>query len=441
MTQQNQNSAQRSPRRFSLVMGATALAWAAIGSGCNKHKEGDGHDHGKAPKAESKGDAHGHKDEEAHTEEVRLTEDAMARYGIKVEEAQLWRLRPLLSVPARLAFNTEAMAHVGSPLRGRVIEVKVRLGEQVSAGQELAIVESPELGEAQGDYFQKRTAQQTAGPTVELAKVTWERAKALLERSQGISLTEVQRREVEHRAAVAQLRAAEAAVLGAQNRLKILGMSDESIAALSASGVVAPRYTIHAAVSGQVIEREVTLGELVGPDREYLMILADTKRLWVLADVPEARLRQVASGAQAWIKTGGDDPLKIEGKVSFVSPSVDFATRTAQVRIEVDAAKHQLKPGMFVQVDIAATDPSGVEPVPSVAVPDDAIQTLEGKPAVFVPVPKEPNTFAKRVVIIGAPVAGLVPILSGLVEGESFVSAGSFILKAELGKAGAEHSH
>jgi cobalt-zinc-cadmium efflux system membrane fusion protein len=100
-----------------------------------------------------------------------------------------------------------------------------------------------------------------------------------------------------------------------------------------------------------------------------------------------------------------------------------------------------LKPGMFAQVEIVATDPANPEAAPMVAVPDEAVQTVEGGPAVFVPVKGEPNTFAKRAVTVGPSVGGLVPILGGLVEGEEFVVAGTFILKAELGKGSAAHEH
>lgn len=67
--------------------------------------------------------------------------------------------------------------------------------------------------------------------------------------------------------------------------------------------------------------------------------------------------------------------------------------------------------------------------------------TVEGEPAVFVPVPGEPDTFAKRPVVVGDRIDGTVPVLSGLEEGESLVTAGTFILKAEIGKAGVEHAH
>lgn len=397
----------------------------------------------------SHGDRHNHGDE--HTDEVKLTAEAIERYGVKVEAAQMWALRSTILAPARIDFNAEAMAHVGSPLRGRAVEVKVKLGDQVKVGQELAIIESPELGEVQGDYLQKRTAVVTAGPAVDLTKAAWERAKGLYEQSQGLSLSEVQRREAEHRAAFATLKGAEAAVKAAEQRLHLLGMKPDAIAALASTGELAPRLAIKAAIEGQVVERKITTGEIVGPDREALIVLADTRVLWALAEVPEAKLASIALGARAWITVGsiterGDSAAssKFEGTVSFIAPMVDPASGTIQVRIDLPAAfagGMTLRPGMFVQAEIVETLPGNAPPAPTVAVPDAAIMTVEGGPAIFVPVANEPNTFAKRAVTVGKSIGGLVPISSGLVEGERFVVSGTFILKAELGKGSAAHEH
>lgn len=390
------------------------------------------------------GHAHPGEGEAEHADEVMLTSDAVARYGIKTQAAQLWVLRPTIAAPARVGFNTEAMAHVGSPLRGRIAEINVRVGDPVKAGQELAVIESPELGEAQADYLQRRVAVETAGPAVDLSKVAWERAQGLYEKSQGISLTEVQRREAEHKVSIAALKAAESARTAAANRLHLLGMKHDAIEALASTGEVVPRFAIRAAIDGVVVQREVTLGELVGPDREYLMVLADATKLWVLADVPEAKLLRVHPGAKAWINVGSLGEVgskRFEGSVAFISPFVDPTTRTAQVRIEVPIADLGLLPGMFAQAEIVERDPSEPSPAPVVAVPEDAIQTVEGGPALFVPVEGEPNTYAKRAVTIGRAVGGLVPVFSGLVEGEMFVSEGTFILKADLGKGAAAHEH
>lgn len=429
---------------------AVPLFILTVVGGCRENTKGDGQTRGGAEAGEAKSDGHAGREhgpgvgDEAHADEVKLSADAIERYGVKLEAAQLWILKPTVVTPARVAFNTEAMAHVGSPLRGRAVEVKVRLGDLVRAGQELLVVESPDLGEAQAEFLQKKTAVQTAAPGVELAKIAWERAKGLLEESQGISLTEVQRREADYKAAIANVKAAEAAAMASENRLHLLGMQQSEVAILAATGEIAPRYAIKAAIDGQVVQRDVTLGELVSPERDSLMVLADTRTLWVLADVPEGKLRGVAAGAKAWVMTGSaadGGSRTFEGTVAFIAPLVDPMTRTAQVRIEVPVAELNLKPGMFAQAEIVLAAVDGKEPAPIVAVPDEAIQSVENGPAVFVPVPGEPNTFARRAVSTGKSVGGLVPIIRGLVEGEPYVVAGTFILKAELGKGSAAHQH
>lgn len=428
-----------------------AIATLLTTVGCKKKSDGDDHGSAKpAAAAHAEDDGHDHdvgghgEGESAHADEVKLTADAVERYGIKIESAQMWALRPTIVTPARVGFNAEAMAHVGSRLRGRVVEIRVRLGQEVKKGDELCIIESPELGEAQADLLQKRVAKESASPQVELAKVAWDRAKNLYEQSQGISLTEVQRREAEYKAAVAAQRAADAAVTASENRLHLLGMNQDAVAEFLKTGEVFPRHTITAAIGGQVVQREVTLGELVGPDRESIMVIANLTNVWVLADVPEAKLAEIAVGAKAWVKVGSSDSKPLEGQVAFISPMVDMTTRTAEVRIEVATKDLPLKPGMFAQVEIVTTGvgaAAGSEPTPMIAVPDVAVQTVEGGPAIFVPVEGEPNTFAKRAVTIGKTVGGLVPIYSGLVEGERFVAAGTFILKADLGKGSAAHEH
>lgn len=400
--------------------GSAAESVAAAESGGH-----DGHDHG----------------EEAHVDEVTLTRDAIDRYGIKVETASLYRLGPSFVAPARVAFNAEAIAHVGSTLPGRVVELAVRLGDVVTKGDLLLVVESPQLGEAQSDYLQKLIAAQSTTATVDLAKNALDRAQRLYDENRGIALDEVQKREVEFKVAQASLRTAESTAVAAENKLHVLGMTQETVTAIKASGEVNPRFPIVAPISGEVVEREVTLGELVSPEREKLLVLANIDILWVLADVPEAHLPELAQGAKAWINAGSLDPHKHEGQISYVAPMIDPHTRTVSVRVAVECEDRSLKPGMFVEVEISSTDRNNPDPAPVVAVPDIAVQTVEGETSVFVPVPGEENTFAKRVVSVGKAVAGLVPVYRGLVEGEAYVASGSFLLKADLGKATAEHQH
>lgn len=414
-----------------IVLALLAVALAAIPA-CRNRTPGE------SPSVNPASDSHGNHE---HEDEVKLTTDAVSRYGIKVETASLYKLQPTFVAPARVAYNAEAMAHVGTPLPGRVVELRAKLGDTVKQGDVLLVVESPELGEAQSDYLVKQIAAKTAVSAVELAQSALERARGLYEENRAIALDEVKRREGEHKAAQAALLSAQAAATAAENKLHLLGMTQPVVEQLRDSSEVNPRFDIVAPIDGEVVEREATLGELVNREKEALLVLANLETLWVLADVPEARLPQVMLGATAWINAGSLDPHRHEGQVSYVAPQIDPRTRTAAVRIAVKCEHGALRPGAFVQVEITAMDRDKPAPPPVVAVPEQAMQTVEGRNVVFVPVPGEENTFTSRPVTVGSTVAGLTPILSGLVEGELFVSAGSFTLKAELGKATAEHQH
>jgi cobalt-zinc-cadmium efflux system membrane fusion protein len=382
--------------------------------------------------------------------QIVILPEAFEAFGIKIEPAAAHVLRPSFVAPARVAFNAERMAHVGSAVVGRVISLPLRQGDAVKTGDTLIVLDSPELGEAQSDYVQKRTLAQSAAPLVDLAKSAYERAKKLFEESQGTSLNEVQRRQAELQAAESALANARAGMTGAMNRLQLLGMTESEIKTLGETGAINPKYTIRAPIDGRIIRRDVTLGELVGPDRDALMVVADSSKLWVQVDVPEMRLREVTVGATARIKVAAFPGRGFEGVLSFISADLNEATRTAQVRVEVDNGDGLLRPGLFAQAEIigAAGEAHGADVngasrgEPKVlAVPESSIQMIEGRPVVFVPFSEKPNTYLKRPVTLGPPVGGMVPVLYGLREGEQVVTAATFVLKAELGKSSAKHEH
>lgn len=380
-------------------------------------------------------------DDEGHAEEAKLSAEAVRQNGVRISPVGMHVLTPTFVAPARVVYNAEAMAHIGTPVTGRVAELSVRIGDEVKKGDVLLVLQSPELVEAQSEYLQRLTAARTAAPAVDIAKSTFDRAERVrAETKGGIALSEVQKRQAELKAADATLQAAQTAVTAAQSRLHQLGMAPPAIEAMGRSGRTDPRYPILAPISGRVVEREVTLGELVDPQQESLLVLADLSTVWVLADVPETRGRDLTVGAQARVLVPGDDRRTLEGIVTFLAPAIDPDTRTVPVRIVVRRVDATLRPGMFVQAEIVVTRPgSAAEAV--LAVPEAAIQTVEGRPSVFVPVAGEENTFAARPVMAGPAVGGMVPILEGLEAGEQIVVAGSFILKAELGKGSAAHEH
>jgi cobalt-zinc-cadmium efflux system membrane fusion protein len=370
-------------------------------------------------------------------QKVKLTAEAIEKYGVKVGKVKKHVLLPTFTAPARVAFNTEAVARVGSAVTGRAVELKVKLGDTVAKGDEVLVIESTELGEAQSDLLQRRTALDAATTAVEPVKASYERARKLIE-SEGVSLGELQKRDAEYKAAQSALQAARGARDAAERKLALLGMTTQSIAAMVKSGQVNPHYAVYAPIAGQVIERNLTLGQLVSPTNDALIVLADLTTLWITADVPEAKLGDLAIGSKARVKIAAVNGRVILGTVAFIAASLDPTTRSVQVRIDVKANDAEggamLKPGMFAQAEFETAN--GKEQAQEViAVPEEAVQMIDGHPCVFVEDDDEENTFIKRPVAIGREVNGLIPILSGLKEREEIVKAGGFILKAELAKS------
>lgn len=370
--------------------------------------------------------------------QIELTAEAVDAFGVQVETVGEQELTARVNAPARVAFNAERMAHVGSAVEGRVAEVRARLGDAVAQGSLLLVVESPELGERQSTLLAAVAAAESARPAVELSQQAYERARALYDETEGgISLTEVQRRQSDLAVARATLSAAEAHADAAANALLLYGMNEAAVNELSRTRSIVPRFDVRAPIAGQVVERDVTPGELVGPDDPGpLMIVADLSRVWVFVDVPEARLGTLGVGARAVLEVPALPGASFTGEVTYVEPRLNEATRTARLRLEVPNPDGSLRPGMFARAVISP--PAGTS---ALAVPAEAVVTIDGRPAVFVPMREKPNTFLKRPVTLGERAGGMYPVLLGLEAGERVVTAGAFVLKADLGKSGATHDH
>lgn len=404
------------------LIGMLALGASAAYAQSHDHDEDDHHDD--------------------HGEEgvVEIHPSAAEAFGVRVEPATRRTLAPTFTAPARLAFNSEQMAHIGSAVVGRVAEMPVRLGDVAAAGDALLVLESPELGAAQSEYLQSRAIAAAAAPLVDLARSSYERGRKLYEETQGISLTEVQSRMADLQSAESALLNARAAMMGAANRLMLLGMSPEEIESMAASGEISPRVTLRAPIGGRVVRRDVTLGELVRPEQDALMVVANTRVLWAIVDVPETRLGAVGVGSVARLRFAAYPGEVFEGPVQYIGADLNEATRTARVRVEVENPDGRLRPGMFAQTELSAGPaPGGATPL--LAVPDAAVQTIEGRTVVFVRDSERYDLYEARPVMVGEPVGGMRPVFEGLTEGEPVVVASSFILKAQLGKSSARHEH
>jgi len=350
-----------------------------------------------------------------------------------VEPAGKHAIGNIITLPGRISYNMEAMAHIGTTVQGRIAEVRVKLGDTVKKDDVLLVIDSPALGEAQSDFLQKQTLLEVAATNMEVAQTSAERAKRLLE-GKGIALGEYQRREGDYKSALGVQKAAKAALTAAANTLRLYGMTDDDIKRLNETAAVDPHYAIRAPLDGQVVQREITLGEVVGPEREALLTLADMKTLWVLAEVPESQVRLVALNASATVTAEALGAGSIPGRVTYIAPELNKETRTLQVRVEIEDGARVINPGMFAQVSLLCGTASEESPVEALAVPEAAVQMFEGGPTVFVAVPDEPGAFAARPVKVGPSNGTLVPVLSGLEEGTPVVVEGAFVVKAEIAK-------
>jgi len=435
------------PSSARLLLASTLLLG---GASCSHGGGADhaGHDHAQEQETgeEAGHDDHAPKTDPHHVAEgrtdceddVTLPEGALERYGIEVAPVAVRDLVSTVSAPGHLAFPQGSLARVGSMVEGRIAEIRVRSGDAVTKGDPVLVVESPGLGEAQSDYLQKRTIAATAGPTLELAREAQARAKELYDRVQGIALADVQRLESELRQAERDREVARAAEAAAFNRLLLLGMGEDAIRQLEETGKVDPRFLVAAPVSGRVVEMGATVGELVGPEKDRLLVIGDVSTLWAIAEVSESRLSEIAIGARARVRVPALRHAPHAGQVAAAPVVLEPLTRTAEVRIELPNPDGALLPGMFIQVEIDSSLGAGE---PMLAVPDGAVMTVEGKPSVFVPLEPGGTVFCVHEVRVGAPVGDDRPVLSGLDAGDLVVVAGTFHLKAELGKASAEHQH
>ncbi len=134
-------------------------------------------------------------------------------------------------------------------------------------------------------------------------------------------------------------------------------------------------------------------------------------------------------GQAATVIVGAFPEAKFKGRINHIADVVDEATRTVKARVEVANPGRKLKPEMFATVELAL--PADAPPV--LAVPEDALQDIDGKKMLFVLTEKD-DEFEPRKVEVGRTSGGMVEIVSGLKEGDRHAVMGAFVLKSELKK-------
>jgi len=300
----------------------------------------------------------------------------------------------------RLAWDEDRTARVFSPVTGRVAHVAAGLEQRVRPGSVLAVLESPDFGQAQADA--NRAATDLANAERVLA-----RTRALCEHGAAA------KKEVE--AAEADAARARVESERARRRLALFG---------GRLGDVDQRYSLRSPLGGVVVDRAVNPGLEVRSDAATpLFTVSDPGRLWVLLDVTERDVAAVRPGMALQLKTAAYPDRTFAGHVEVVGSTLDPATRTVKVRGSVPNPDRLLKAEMYVEVEISTHGDRRDLQVPSAAVVADGGQS-------FVFVAEGQGRFRRRPIAAGPERSGQTQVLAGLANGDRVVVDGSLLLES-----------
>lgn len=395
------------------------LSGRAAPAGEAEHAEGkaeqhDDHDggHKEQPAEESGGHAEqggkGQAGANAESNLVPFTDAQVKSAGIALATAGPVQLDTFVRMPGEIGLNEDRTAHVTPRSPGAVESVSGNLGERVTKGTVLAIVSSAEVSNQRGELAASQKRLQFARTVYAAEKQLWE--------------DKVSARQ-DYLKAEQELREAEIAVRSAEQRLNALGAG-------WGSGQ-SNRLEVRAPFAGVIVEKHVAQGEVVDADTRIFTI-SDLSTVWADVVVPAKDLDLVRVGTAAVIRSVASD-VTAPGKVSYVSALIGEETRSAKARVVLSNPGGAWRPGLFVNVDIV----TGSARVP-VAVAREAVQRIDGRDVVFV---KVDQGFRIQQVVTGRTDGRVIEIVRGLREGERYAATGSFTIKAEQGKEGAEHEH
>ena len=395
------------PNNLRPIPGVASMTSEAGGATANETANPTGGSHGDENASES------HDDEE---KAITLSAEQIRRAGIEVAPVTEGRLSNPVSVPGTITANADTLSHVPASVPGIVRDLRKQLGDTVVRGEVLGLIESREIAEAKGEYLAAQRSNQLVRTVLRREESLW--AKRI----------SAEQDVLEARSAAEEARIR---LDLARQKLTAMGVTSGQIQALSSSGGNQLRFhEVRAPVAGRVIERQAALGASVQGDSD-LFVIADLSTLWIELAVSPLDLVSFQEGKTVAVNSG---TRKAEATLIFVGPVVDNETRTARAVALLRNEDRAWRPGDYVTAAVEGNE-SGEA---ALVIPRGAVQTINGEQVAFV---RTADGFEMREIVLGRGNDTSAEVVFGLDAGEQIAISNSFVLKAELGKSEAEHSH
>jgi len=347
---------------------------------------------------------------------VEMSVSAQQHIGMQVAEAALTQLNEYLRATGTVQPIDSRLGVVGPLSRGRIVEVRAKIGDRVGSGQTLAIFDNIEAGEL-------LSREQSARADLERLKAQLIPAVRQVERSRRLAdigagaEKDFESSKAEKEGIEADIRSQESLIEGISQRLHRFGVSDSNSRATFLTPLKAP-------FSGVITKAQASPGDTVDAGQEVFTV-ADLTQVWVQAEVYEKDLGRIRVGQSAFITVDTYPDHPFEGRVSYIGDTLDPQTRTTRVRCEVSNHDLRLKTDMFANIELPTKFSKQ-----AIAVASAALQVVEGKNVVFIR--HSPTQFEKREVEKGVTVNQQTEIVRGLKQGEPVVTQGAFHLKSIL---------
>lgn len=319
-------------------------------------------------------------------------------------------VQPELVLVGKVAYGEDRYSKISSPLLGRVVEVRAKLGDRVEAGATLLVIDSSDITAAYSEFVKEASELEYSTRAQELAKELYA--------TKALALKDLKQAENDLIKARAEFRRA-------KERLLSLRIPAAELEKPLAQQRITSRFEMKSPLTGTVVERAVTPGQSVGGDvGQVLFTVADLDRLQVVADVYERDLALVKVSQVGRINVEAYPGTDFASVVASIGDVVDPNTRTIKVRAWVDNRDQRLKPEMFARLRLDIGDAT-----PFLTIPKEAVVEIDGKH--FVYVVDGADRYSKHEVTVSNVSSGQVRILEGLTSGQRIVIKGAVLVKGQ----------